>query len=267
MARMNWDRARREYQAAQRSSYGDREAAAEEAWVLRDAEYTARREARARTGLGASDLSKAQRQSVGLAARELGLDLSTVRSAYLTQLFVRLDKDAKRHGIDPGELRRRRLKALKQRYSVDAILKAGRLDQAPVRRRRRNRTDPPPPTSMKQRLQQEAARLGVSVQEVASGQGPAPAPTRPSGASSDARLIKSSGYGSPKPKPARKPSPRSKAVVSTPLQKSERDRRAAAKLGITVPELKAMRRAEHQANTEKRARGRAATERRSASSG
>lgn len=245
MGKMNWDRARYEYRAAQGSSYGERLDEAEDRWDQRDAEREARK-AQNRSDARSPNLPKGELLALNAEAQKLGIDLSRTGRPKLLRLFAQVEQDAKRYRIDPRELRRRRLKVMRS-HSVEAILAAGRLDQTPKRETRQGRSAPPPISTV-ERLRQEAAQRGQSLQDLAAP--PRPRARKPS---DSAALISSAGRDrQPVPKTNRPAPTHDPAELTKKQQKRQRNVAAAAKLGITVDELRARRRTEHEASASRK---------------
>lgn len=244
MAKMNWEKARYEYRAAQGSSYGERLDEAEDRWAQRDAEREARKASNRRDAASAN-LPKGELLALNADAQKLGIDLSRTGWPKLLRLFGQVEQDAKRYRIDPRELRRRRLKVMRG-HSVEAILAAGRLDQSPKRVAGQGRAVSPPISTV-ERLRQEAAQRGQSLQELA-----APPRVRAQKPLDSASLISSAGRERPLLKVSRPAPPPAPAQLTKKQQKRQRDFAAAAKLGITVEELRSRRRTEHQARAERK---------------
>lgn len=262
-SKLNWERAAQRSRMYEAMSYSERIELADERWFerqeARDAERQARQEERERREAGAP-LSKKQRAALENVARSMGISIAATPESSLSKLFGFLPEDARRLRTDVDTLRKRRLLALNHGHSVTAILKAGRLDgpisarqlpSPPKRATKKRRTGPPPPTSTKEAMKEEAKRTGRSVHEVAGvvpggpGSGSSPGGGRPP-------AIASSGAGRP-PKSrvgtaAQRPmgstrAGASEADTSKGAAKAERDRKAAAARGISVDQLRAVRRA------------------------
>lgn len=246
---MNWTKAQYEYRAAQNVSYGERMDEAEDRWAERDAEREARRAVQRRTSSQAN-LPKGELLALNHEAQKMGIDLSKVSWTKMLRLFSQLEADAKRYRIDPRELRRRRLRVMRN-YSVDSVLAAGRLDSSPKREPARKKAAPP--ISTRERLRQEAERQGTSIQALV-----APDAQRAASSAEASRLISSAGRNratnpaSTKP-PARPAS--EDAGLTKKQEKQRRDQEAAKKLGITLKELRTRRRLEHEANVQRKTKG------------